>query len=64
MEGHLLLSQDYDFYDLSANEEDIKKSTSLLNEFLPYCIEQGIDSSKLIEMLCKNPSIFYNIGEN
>lgn len=64
VEGHLLLSQDYDFYELSANEEGIKESTSLLNEFLPYCIEQGIDGSKLIEMLCKNPSIFYNIGEN
>ncbi|KAB3538536.1 hypothetical protein F8154_01790 [Alkaliphilus pronyensis] len=64
VEGHLLLSQDYDFYEMSANKEAIKNSTSLLNEFIPYCIEQGIESSKLIEMLSKNPSIFYNIGEN
>lgn len=62
VERRLLLSQDYDFYEEASTDEGISNSTSLLNKIIPYCIEKGMDKSKLMDVLRVNPSIYYNIS--
>lgn len=61
-EHQILLSQDYDIYEESLKSDGINRYTSLLEKFVPFCIEGGIDEKKLEEILTVNPSKFYDIS--
>lgn len=57
----VLLSQDYDLYEESMKEDGSRRYSAFFNEFIPYCISQGIPQKTLEEMITKNPGNFYNI---
>jgi len=58
---HLLLSQDYDFYEEYEDRGQNHPCASLFDSFLPYCYQQGIDRDVLESILIENPSVYYNI---
>lgn len=57
----VLLSQDYDFYEEAVTDKINHPCTYLFKQFIPYCIEQGMEQNQLESILKDNPSRFYNI---
>lgn len=57
----IIISQDYDFYEEAVADSVNHPCAYLFETFIPYCIEQGMDSNQLDQLLKDNPSKFYNI---
>lgn len=57
----IIMSQDYDFYEEAVADSNNHPCAYLFETFIPYCIEQGMDSEQLNQLLKDNPSKFYNI---
>lgn len=58
----VLLSEDYDFYEESENENGIERYCAFFNVFVPYCIENGIPQEVIESMIADNPARFYDIN--
>jgi len=59
--GRVLISQDYDFYEESSNEDGKTTCSSLFEQFIPYCIKSGISEECLDKLTVDNPAFFYDI---
>lgn len=57
----VILSQDYDFFDEVTSKGEETPCTSLLNNFIPYCMNQGMEKVWLDKFLIDNPATFYDI---
>ncbi|SCY30181.1 phosphotriesterase family protein [Alkaliphilus peptidifermentans] len=57
----VILSQDYDLYEESEQENGIKKYSAFFNEFIPYCIESGIPQEVIEIIIIDNAASFYDI---
>jgi predicted metal-dependent phosphotriesterase family hydrolase len=58
----VLLSQDYDFYTEAKQSLQNHPCAVIFDEFIPYCMEQGIDKQEIIHMMTENPANFYDIA--
>lgn len=56
----VLLSQDYDMGEESEKENGIRRYCALFNEFVPYCLENGLSAAQMHSLLADNPSRFYD----
>ncbi len=60
--GHkVLLSQDYDFYKEAKKSIEDHPCTVIFDEFIPYCLENGIDKQEIIRIMTENPENFYDV---
>ncbi len=60
VENRMILSQDYDFYEEMKAQPEGHPCTSLVEAFLPLCLEGAIDAGSLKKMMCENPAAFYS----
>jgi len=62
--GHkVLLSQDYDFYSEGKESIDNHPCTTIFDEFIPYCSDNGLSRQEIIRMMTDNPANFYEVAE-
>ncbi|WP_430882552.1 hypothetical protein [Fusibacter sp. JL216-2] len=61
LSSHILLSQDYDFYEEYDNKGEEHPCCLFFDAFLPYCKKEGIDQTTLKKIMTENPSNYYNI---
>ncbi|MDF2888678.1 MAG: phosphotriesterase [Lacrimispora sp.] len=60
--GHkVLLSQDYDFYSEGKESMDHHPCTSIFDEFIPYCVANGMNRQEIIRIMTENPANFYDV---
>jgi len=59
--SRLLLSQDYDFYEETCEKGNVHPCAGIFTDFLPFCEENGVSRSRLLEMMVVNPAEFYDI---
>jgi len=57
----VILSEDYDFVEESEKENVIERYCAFFNEFIPYCIENGIPQKVIESMFIDNPAGYYDI---
>ena len=57
----VLLSQDYDFYTEAKKSMEDHPCTTIFDEFIPYCSENGIEKQEIIRIMTENPANFYDL---
>lgn len=57
----VLLSSDYDFYEMGKEQGQSHPCGSLLTEFIPMALASGMDAKKVWSMVRENPAAFYDI---
>lgn len=58
---YVLLSQDYDFYEEYQKHGDKHPCCTFFTDFIPKCIDSGIDETTMKKIVTANPACFYNI---
>ena len=57
----VILSEDYDFCEVSEKEDGIERYCAFFNVFVPYCIENGIRQEVIESIIIDNAARFYDI---
>ena len=59
--SRVLLSSDYDFYDMAKEHGVNHPCATLLTEFIPLVLASGMDEKKVWAMVRENPAAYYDI---
>jgi len=60
----ILLSQDYEFLEEVNLDGDKHLCSSLITDFIPYCVKRGISASIILDILTINPASFFDVENN
>lgn len=60
-QDRILLSQDYDFYEEYMENGNAHPCASIFTDFIPYCEENGISRSTIMNIMTENPAKYFDI---